>query len=42
MDDQHRTVFIDERSAHQNKTVANESIDKCGMLVPKWLLSRAP
>src|SRR5437867_10842823 len=41
IDDQHRAVFIDQRSAHQNKTLGNELIDKCGVLVPKWLFSRA-
>jgi hypothetical protein len=41
INDQHRAVFIDQRSAHQNKTLGNELIDKCGVLVPKWLLSRA-
>ena len=41
IDDQHRAVFIDQRSTHQNKTLGDELIDKCGVLVPKWLLSRA-
>src|SRR5204863_724963 len=41
IDDQHRAVLIDQRSAHQNKTLGNELIDTCGVLVPKWLFSRA-
>jgi len=41
IDDQHRAVFIDQRSAHQNKTLGNELIDKRGVFVPKWLFSRA-
>jgi hypothetical protein len=41
IDDQHRAVFIDQGSAHQNKTLGNELIDKRSVLVPKGLFSRA-
>ena len=36
-----RAAFIGQRPAHQNKPLGNELIDKCGVLFPKWLLSRA-
>src|SRR5262249_25317831 len=39
--DQHPASLIDQGSAHQNKTVGDELIDECCVLVPKRLLSRA-
>src|SRR5262245_1253521 len=41
IDDQHGVVFIDQRFAYQNKIFGDKLIDKCGVLVLKWLLSRA-
>src|SRR4029450_10987036 len=41
IEDQQRAAFIDQRAAHQNKTVVNELIDELRMLVPKRLLACA-
>src|SRR5436309_4064438 len=34
-------ALIDQRAAHKNETFLNKLIDKRGVLIPKWLLSRA-
>ena len=38
IEDQQRAAFIDQRAAHQNKTVVNELIDERRVLIPKELL----
>src|SRR4029453_9720063 len=39
--DKQRAAFIDQRTAHQNRTIVNELIDERGVLVPKRLLACA-
>src|SRR6059058_3141264 len=45
VDDQKRAMwqpgFNDQRAAHENETFINEFINKGGMFVPQWLLTRS-